>query len=90
MNDYQYEFTFLPDEWQDGWPDDDKTIDEAVIKYNYEDGDASVGLAEDFEWVFILNGKDVTDDLNAANRKQALKEIHEHFAKMVEDARNDF
>jgi len=90
MNDYQYEFTFLPDYWQEGWPDDDKPLKESVIKYNYEEADDSVGLAEDFEWVYILNGKDVTDELNDENRKQAEKEMCKHFLQMIEDARNDF
>jgi hypothetical protein len=52
--------------------------------------DDSVGLAEDFEWVYILNGKDVTDELNEENRKQAEKEMCKHFLQMIEDARNDF
>lgn len=90
MMHYQYEFTFLPDYWQDGWPDDDQIIEESVIRYNYEEGDASVGYPEDFEWVYILNGKDVTDELNDVNRAQAEKEIREHFVSMIEDARNDF
>jgi 4-alpha-glucanotransferase len=73
----QFEF-FLEDHSTDEQP-------EVVIEYDYLEGDASVGLKDDFEIYVTHGGKEIWNDLTSVEQHEVYEAVEDHFKKSIEE-----
>lgn len=60
-----------------------------TVEYEFDEGDPSVGLDDDFEITVYFEGKDITNDITSADEQAIRAEVAEDFAEYIQDCRND-